>query len=252
MPYPYNSTNLLLSPCAYMYTAFEGRPFLDDYHNSRSKFLDEAVGCPTVYQGHKISIFILQKGWQETAGIIKDAETITTIKRLNQLKQKNSSIFSLTPEAEAETTSAKHPLVSFSPDIETTTLDLLHSLLIGIFNGQGDEIVIKEWTDRLAQRFEVSKKIYEKYQPGFRKGSGQNDILYLYGLSALMFSMQYKRLQNLKYLNVLLKINDLLTSVPDLMKQQPDVCFLAELSVICELEFIATLIDKKGLSHETV
>ena len=92
----------------------------------------------------------------------------------------------------------------------------------------------------------------EKYQPGFRKGSGQNDILYLYGLSALIFSMQCKRLQNLKYLNVLLKINDLIASVTDLVKHQPDVCFLAALSVICELEFIEILIDKKGLNHETV
>jgi hypothetical protein len=101
----------------------------------------------------------------------------------------------------------------------TSTLNLLHALIaVQLTNTQNANTKI--WIDRLVQRFEVTKKIYESYAPGFRKGEGVNTSVRLYWLFALALCLFYVRYRQIKYLSTLLKICDLLCSLPENVAQK--------------------------------
>jgi len=65
------------------------------------------------------------------------------------------------------------------------------------------------------QKFEVTKKIYESYPIGFRKGEGRNDIIQLYWMFSVSLALFYRRSKNIKYLSTLIKVSDLLCSLDD-------------------------------------
>ena len=104
-------------------------------------------------------------------------------------------------------------LAKFSIAAAVNTEHLLGALLAAQLGVALDGLV-KDWLDRLVQRFEVTKKLYASYPPGFRKGEGANTSVRLYWLLALSLCLFYAQTRNLKYLNVLLKVNDLLISLP--------------------------------------
>ena len=114
------------------------------------------------------------------------------------------------------------------------------------------EINTKEWLDRLVQRFEVSKKIYESYLPGFRRGSGSAKIVRLYWLFSLSLCIHYMASKNSKYLSTLLKVSDLLCSLSD--EQLHYEVTSKELSLILSIEimFVGFLAkDKMGNLHDS-
>lgn len=95
-----------------------------------------------------------------------------------------------------------------------TTLELLHAII----SAQLQANFIPEtrfWIDKLVQRYEVTKKLYESYPPGFRSGNGKADSIRMYWLLALSLSLHFTRTNELKYLSTLLKVGDLLCSVPE-------------------------------------
>lgn len=106
------------------------------------------------------------------------------------------------------------PLASFSTAESVNTGELLLSLL-SAQSVREEKKEIKAWLDRLAQRFEVSKKLSETYLPGFRKGEGPTDCVRLYLLLSQALSLEYGATRELKFLSTLLKVNDLLCSLPD-------------------------------------
>jgi hypothetical protein len=59
---------------------------------------------------------------------------------------------------------------AFSPT-GTIPLQPLHAALLGVL-AAGDVVAAQPWLIRVIQRFEVSKKLYAAYAPGFRKGEG--------------------------------------------------------------------------------
>lgn len=68
-----------------------------------------------------------------------------------------------------------------------------------------------EWIDRLVQRFEVTKRLYESYDARLRQGSGSFHDLSLYVRLARLLTAEPVRLDRL---NSLLKLHDLLLSQP--------------------------------------
>jgi hypothetical protein len=127
------------------------------------------------------------------------------------------------------------------------TLDLLHALVAVQLTDVLDAD-IKQWLDRLVQRFEVTKKLYEFYGPGFSKGGGSNTSIRLYWLFALALCLFYARSYEIKYLSTLLKVADLLCSVPELMLQGnvPENGLSAVLAA--EIVSVQLLSERKGVA----
>ena len=79
-----------------------------------------------------------------------------------------------------------------------TSIQIQNNELLKIIH---NNINNKIWLDRLVQRFEVTKKLYEEYFIGFRKGRGHNNLIKLYWLFALVLSIYYSETNQIKYLN---------------------------------------------------
>jgi len=93
---------------------------------------------------------------------------------------------------------------------------LLDTLLTNILIGSDSLDINNEiysWLNALVQRFEVTKKLWSHYLPGFRKGQGVNDNLVLYQYFSLILAISYYEHSELQYLSTLLKVNDLLLSL---------------------------------------
>jgi hypothetical protein len=139
-------------------------------------------------------------------------------------------------------------LAGFAMDRTVTTLALMHGLISAqLKDVEADDVRI--WLDRLIQRFEVTKKVYQTYLPGFRKGEGPSTIIRLYLLFAAALCVQYVRSHNVKYLSTLLKVCDLLCSVPEIVVKghiPEDGLFGVLAAEVMSVELLA---EEKGLAH---
>ncbi|MBL7074358.1 hypothetical protein ISS37_03855 [candidate division KSB1 bacterium] len=255
MNYSYSNENRIVSPCTYMYTPYEGISLLESYSSNRGIFLNkgreiirntveiDAMIKEILNCGINEYLQIAKKEGDEKvsdglSGIIKDHAWLAD----NFLLQKGNSGLSRKKEI----------LESFSPDRKVETMSLLISLFSNILSNLKHSPLVKMWMDRLVQRFEVTKKLYERYKPGFRKGEGKSERLILYALFAMILSIYYYKNKNLKYLNALLKINDTLISVIVKLADVYPAIFMAYLSASCEDCFVGKLVKSKGIMDATI
>ena len=142
----------------------------------------------------------------------------------------------------------KYELERFSLSQEVDTKLLLLTLIK--LHIAGDYINTTFWMDRLVQRFEVSKKLYQGYLPGFRKGEGSCDNIAIYWLFSLALSFRSYGPKRLKYLNTLLKVCDLLGSLPlsEVLKVTPPAGLAAVIAV--EITCVQSLVTKGEIDIE--
>jgi hypothetical protein len=102
--------------------------------------------------------------------------------------------------------------------------------------------------DRWLQRFEVSKRLYEVYPPGFRKGEGSTEDIRLYWLLGLGLALFHAQEDHVRYLSTLLKVCDLLCSVS--LERLTDAIPDGGLAVVlaAEITAVEVLAQAKGLS----
>ena len=84
---------------------------------------------------------------------------------------------------------------------------LLHQLKEDI--ATEEEILL----EKLARKFEISRRIYLYYSTDFRKKESTCDDVAVYGLLAINLLVRFKKNNNLMLLNAALKINDMLVSL---------------------------------------
>lgn len=220
MSYPYTALNRLDEPHHYMYTPFGGADFLRAYRQDRAAVL------------RRIAL-------AAAGDAAFEAPVLACLKRLGwdgaQLGQATSQ-----PVPPPTGSDPAADLARFSVAGPVDTSRLLEALLAAQLSVAGSEQV-KAWLDRLVQRFEVTKKLYAAYPPGFRKGEGAHTSVRLYWLLALSLTLAYARTRSLKYLNTLLKVNDLLASLPShmfaghLSVKLMTTVFEVELAGVCSL-----------------
>jgi len=220
--YTYTENNLLVHPCHYMYAPFEGAVMLTSYFSSRRKSENLFNSSLEVEHLDAIDSFILERMGS----------------RVGTGKGFNTSVMS-----------RERPLVDtleeFSVNNTIVTERVLYSLIVNQAYESDFLTLTKTWVNRLVQRFEVSKKLYELYPPGFRKGEGSSSNVKLYWLFALSLCLAYSSSENLQYLSTLLKINDTLCS---LNKEELETHIpLCGLQLILELEagYVKDLIDSE-------
>lgn len=132
---------------------------------------------------------------------------------------------------------------AFSPD-GTTLLQPLLAALLGVL-AAGEFMAAQTWLGRIIQRFEVSKKLYAAYTPGFRKGEGDVQEPARYVELALCLSLAYALSGKLQYLSTLLKLVDLLLSLDPHMLRPACSSERLALLVAVELDAVATLAEKQ-------
>lgn len=245
MSYLYSQTNRLEEPHSYMYTPFQGEALLSSYQLSRMAIM--LRHATVAHKGAEPDDMLLAYALPMLETLFYTASLGNGEKFRIFLGSGNGKIF--------ERSKADHgSLVNLAKDIgrkmvaeQVITLDLLHALIAAqLTNTHNDNT--KAWLDRLVQRFEVTKKLYENYPPGFRKGEGANTLVRLYWLFALVLCLFYVRSNEIKYLSTLLKVCDLLCSLPEnaLQEHIPEHGLSAVLST--EIFSVQLLAQKKGVS----
>ena len=102
-----------------------------------------------------------------------------------------------------------------------------------------------EYVDLLLKKFEIKKRLYSTYNSEFKEITDDYKNLHNYTLLALIFQIKYKQTKALKYLNAILKLNDILCSQHSNLNSQD-----AELTyhlLNYEIDFVSELCHKKGI-----
>ena len=231
--YTYTEVNCLEKPHKYTYTPYLGIEFINAYFRDRLKNIRRFKLQDRQPYKHEIDSYFYHESKRQFEVILDNAfcqvdESWRSLVNWEDLFTPQESI-STSINDKIET------ITSFNIESEINTEKLLSSLIFTQLNIENEEL-IKEWLDRLVQRFEVTKKLYETYPAGFRKGQGIKDNIRLYWLFSLMLALYYVRTTNIKYLSALLKVSDLLCSLSDdiLVSETP----LQGLSLILSIEFL--------------
>ena len=143
----------------------------------------------------------------------------------------------------SEICSKTHNSINFELDsnfyLETLLLNL-------ITNFNSDLPEINDFSKILIKKFEIKKKLFERYDNNFKETSSNFKHIRNYLLSSVLMILQYEKTFNLKYLNTLLKINDTInTQIPLFQNGDHRILhFILEKEVF----FVTELCKKKGIS----
>jgi len=212
--YEYTQVNRLDEPHSYMYTKFEGHDFLNSYFDNRKINIERFQTIASNDGNTEVDSELIFKLMRHFETFFNEASVKAEDDWLLLFNWKNNRI---NAEFKTDSKILENMISVFTAlNIEDVvkTEDLLNGLLANQLTGV-QEVNTKEWLDRLVQRFEVSKKLYELYPPGFRKGSGSTKIVRLYWLFGLSLCLYYVATGSVKYLSTQLKISDLLCSLPE-------------------------------------
>lgn len=138
--------------------------------------------------------------------------------------------------------------LNLEPVNTVTLLDALLNSFLDYSPNSTDGNTALHWLGRLLQRFEVSKKLYTVYLPGFRKGKGADDDVILYRKFALILALAFAQRKELQHLSTLLKVNDLLLSLPHEAQANCDGFYSLVLAVSVEVYSVQNLAEKHGVS----
>jgi len=237
--YIYTKTNLLEKPNKYTYTPYLGVNFINMYFESRLRHIERFKLQEENFFKSKTDLYFCFNSKKQFESALDSV--FYQIDKSWRLLIDWEENFTLKDDVPASINDEIKVLTSFSMEEEVNTEELLSSLVFSQLNS-GSETLVKEWIDRLVQRFEVTKKLYKVYPPGFCKGVGTGSIR-LYWLLALLLSLYYAKTTNIKYLSTLLKVSDLLCSLDDDFLMN-DVS-LQGLILILSVEFLSV----KSLSY---
>lgn len=212
MSYEYTDINRLDKPHSYMYTPYGGLDFLIDYLDSRQTRIQDLIVSDNDIEILSLDRQLVSMAYSrfDESFNYSDIDKAWCEKNLNGRNLNNQAV-----NVDEFFLRWERKLHSFDNDSIIETEELLYGILESLFNPSFNQPdLLKKWVDSLVQRFEVTKKLYFSYLPGFRKGCGSTRILHCYWLFGIVLTIYYLETNNLKYLNALLKINDMLCSIP--------------------------------------
>lgn len=123
---------------------------------------------------------------------------------------------------------------------------LLENFLIEILVGKNRNEKINVDIDRFLKKFEVKKKLAESYTINFIENDTEYGNLKNYLLLGFLVTLRYNETRNLKYLNVLLKINDMLITQIEQLKDEKDF-FVFKKNLENEIDYVKKICEKKGI-----
>ncbi len=215
MTYQYTESNLIENPAHYMYSSFEGISFIEDFKKSRKAFLENSI-IPNLDISVELNPFMGE--------IYKSLSPCLT----SPIEGLNITDLSIeAAEIDTEDSISTEDLISH----------LIASNLSSIQNDKHD------LENRLIQKFEVTKKVFNSYEKGMGKGRGDFKDPYLYIIFSIYLVSKYLIKENLKLLNTILKVNDIIASVGNTNKFEGYPYQLVNLSFNLEIKFLEKLIS---------
>ena len=234
--YEYTQVNRLNMPHNYMYTPYRGLEFLDAY------VVDRLTHLKTI---KKIR---LNRGSNTYATLYaKSCKLLIDYSKQNVYRDKLEEIFNSNASYACQSQSINDFDIASLSSFKSANIIHSESLLISLLDSQvndGDQKLIKFWLDSLVQKFEVTKKIYHHYPINFGKGLGSSDSIEVYWMLILSLSLFFSLTKNIKYLNTMLKVSDLLCSLDEniVFKKIPANYFT--LVVLVELNGVKSLSER--------
>ena len=110
-----------------------------------------------------------------------------------------------------------------------------------------DDIDITKIVNDFIKKFEIKKRIFSYYNKEIQEASNDYKTLSNYILLASICVLKYKKTKNLKYINVLLKLNDTICSQINIISEN-NTSFLCFFALKSELDYISDLIKKNGIN----
>lgn len=224
--YRYVEQNRLEHRYHYHYTPFEGSEFLDAYRASRLDWIEQLVKHFSITKQELEQLYGIAKDLGSSFGTF-----VPTRDLLNGVLGN--------PSCDTSLPDANHALDEWRP------LDWIRQHLRERLDGQTFAASDRETLDRLVQRFEVTKRIYGSYDQRNKPIDRRYEDPLSYALLAFICLDEYHARPNLKYLNVALKLIDLLASLPaDAIEQ-----FVAPVCVVLahfELSCLESMIREHG------
>lgn len=232
MSYPYVTENNLENRQYYMFSEYCGRSFFFDYFQTRDIVIDE------------LDIDNIPKILQEAADKMSGLKNMLMIKIFELLHQgRMMDYFKKELEIKKIKTKKDEEKNGYI-NTNNVLLSLIEDLIKNDLQVNND---IYDRLSRLVKTFEVRKRIYPKYHENF-KPADEDDYGNIddYALLAVLCGLVYKKNKNLKFLNALLKLNDILISIQSEFKHS-ELKTLLFSSILLEKNAIKELITKKGL-----
>lgn len=216
MKYRCTSDNRLDTPITYAYAEFGGSEFLAAYVRDREQAMARVGQALQNLPAAEVAQLLRREFVSQSSGLPNGSCNGAAILNTLQIEQAIDSAQLLDCLLTAQLADAREPAVT-------------------------------PWLDRLVQRFEVTKKLYARYESGFRKGEGDAGRVALYLTLALVLCLRYHADGQLKYLNTVLKLTDLLCSLPVTSYAPENLAVRLGLLVETEVAAVRALASRKGV-----
>ncbi len=100
--------------------------------------------------------------------------------------------------------------------------------------------------DIFLKKYEIKKRLMSQYDTEFFEKNQDYKNLRNYLLLELLCVIRYEETRHLKFLNTILKINDMLITQIQKIHNETDLCIFKH-SLECEIKFVKELCELKGL-----
>lgn len=220
--YKYTKKNLLIHREDYMYSSFLGLEFLSAYIKNRDYLINKRTKS-------QLTDSLIDRFQKELSNQIEKKKFNYSNLKLFLIKNK------IVDKAKQSGRSIKDSKFIFTNN--------LFKMIISSKIDKKNKKVIK-YIDKFLTKFEVSKQIDEKYNLLFKRVKSSHLNLDIYANFSLILCLTYIKFKNLRYLNCLLKINDLIVS-----QQKLDVNTLTKikLSLLLEKVFVINLFNRNKI-----
>jgi len=124
---------------------------------------------------------------------------------------------------------------------------LLHLWSCELHGSEDMRTLAREWEGVLLGRYEITKRLYTRYTETLRADSDDWSPLEPYALLSALLARRYAEAGNLKYLNAMLKLKDLLSSA-QAEEHGPLTTHGALVAVRAEIDAFQALISVHGVA----
>ena len=238
--YEYSRVNQLTHPHSYMYTPYEGRPFLSSYRQSRL-----ASGERLRARFEQTLEECAQDELQRINAVLPRCRPFLPPSTVAHLEGLRGALALSVPRAAAPPAGE----VSIDDGGWVKTSHVLARLLDALCqDAETTQELIRTQLNRYVARFEVTKKLWSAYSPALNESRGTDRDPALYASLSLALLLYHERRTSLKFLNAALKLNDLLCSVPA-EELSAFAAFNAVVALHLEQKAVECLMAEKGVSN---